>query len=166
MLNAIIDWFQTTFPPNRIAILLAGVITAVSGSIAAWLATHFPGLSLGAAEIAGVLGAAVLITIRLLDRWLDQWQRGENIDAAADVEAAFNELGESPEMEALINSLGTLEEIGQAVAELRKRVESPDGLTEADIIDALEEIAEKTAGPAPEPINAGVEEEAPPHHPV
>lgn len=91
-LNGIIDWLQATFPPNRIVVLLGGILTAVSSTAAAWLAAHFPGLALNAPEIAGVLAAAALITIRLLDRWIDQWQKGEGIDFAGDTQALFDEL--------------------------------------------------------------------------
>jgi hypothetical protein len=176
-MNGIIDWFQATFPPNRIVVLLGGILTAVSGAIAAWLAAHFPGLQLGAAEIAGIMAAALLISIRLLDRWIDQWQRGESIDAAADVEAAFDELGDSPEMEALISALGSLEVVSEAITALRERVEKEtETLTPLEITEALEAIAKTAAGPLPaaeldepaaEPaINAAAEEEPPAHHPA
>jgi hypothetical protein len=101
LLNLITDKLQALFPPNRVAILLAGTITAVSGTIAAWLATNFPGLALGAPEIAGVLGAALLITLRLLDRWFDTWQKGGTPDFEGDLEFALEEFLADPEMRRL-----------------------------------------------------------------
>lgn len=145
LLNRIIDWLQATFPPNRLAILLAGIITAVSGTIAAWLATHFPGISLGAAEIAGVLGAAVLITIRLLDRWLDQWQKGEPIAVHPDVEAALEELSDSPDVHDLFSVLGSLEGTGQAIATLRAAVEAGT-LRDDEIVTQLGSVGDAIAG--------------------
>ncbi len=136
MLNRIIDWFQATFPPNRIAIALAGIITAVSGSIAAWLAAHFPGLNFGAAEIAGVLGAALLITLRLLDRWFDRWQAKEEIDYGDDIQVALDELAESPEARAFFEALGTFDGIGKMVAEVRARIDGGT-INEAEIDNEL-----------------------------
>lgn len=125
-----IDFLQALFPPNRIAVLLGGLLTAVSGSIAAWLAANFPGLNLGAPEVAGVMAAALLITVRLLDRWIDQWQRGEQIDAAADLEMALDDLAADPAVQhalsELAQSLGLNEEIGEKIALLRTRVEGGD----------------------------------------
>lgn len=123
MFDAFIDKLQELFPPNRVAILFAGIITAVSGSIAAFLAAHFPGLEFGSAEIAGVLGAAVLITLRLLDRWFDRWQEGERVDYAEDVRLAVEELSDSPEVRELLDeALGSIEGFRRALDELHKKV--------------------------------------------
>lgn len=144
ILNPIIDKLQALFPPNRIAILLAGMITAVSGSIAAWLAAHFPDLNFGAAEIAGVLGAAVIITVRLLDRWFDRWQEGERVDYQGDVETAVSELAQSPDVHALLGALGTLEGANHALADLRAKVES-GGITATEALPMLDSIREVIA---------------------
>lgn len=124
MLNSIIDWLQATFPPNRVVVLLGGVLTAVSGVIAAWLAIHFPGVKLGAPEVAGVMGAALLISIRLLDRWIDQWQRHEPIAVHHDLEQAINELADDPEVQAAFAAVGTLQAAGKSISDLRAEVES------------------------------------------
>jgi len=126
MLNTIIDKVQATFPPNRVVILLAGLITAVSSTASAWLAAHFPGLNLGTVEIAGVLGAAALITIRLLDRWIDQWQHHENINVQADLEGQLDGFVDSPEAQAFFVALGTFHGLGEALATLRSKVETGD----------------------------------------
>lgn len=162
LFSRIIDWLQATFPPNRIAILLGGIITAVAGTIAAWLAAHFPGLNLGAPEIAGVLGAALLITIRLLDKWLDQWQAGEPIAVHPDIEAAIEELADSPDVVDLYNALGSLEGIGIALGDLRTRLDSPgDQLLDEDIskelvpiIDTIGAVLEQHAAQRDPAINA------------
>lgn len=136
LLNPIIDKLQELFPPNRVAILLAGVITAVSGSIAAWTAAHFPGLGLGQIEIAGVLGAAVIITVRLLDRWFDRWQKGEEVDYQADVEAAIEELGQTPEIQAFFEAVGTFDGLGKMIAGIRARIDEGT-INEAQIDEEL-----------------------------
>lgn len=125
LLNPIIDKLQATFPPNRVAILLAGVITAVSGSIAAWLAAHFPGLNFGSVEIAGVLGAAVIITVRLLDRWFDRWQAKEEVDYGDDIQIALDELAGTPyppSADGAAVALGTLEGVEQMILEIQNRI--------------------------------------------
>lgn len=140
-LNRAIDWLQAQLPANRLVILAAGLITAVSGTIAAWIAAHFPGIDLGRAEIAGALGAALLITIRLLDKWIDQWQHQENIATQADVEAALGEFSDTPQVHDLFNVLGTLEGVGQILGELRTRLDAPgDQLGDAKISAELAPI--------------------------
>lgn len=157
-LNPIIDKLQATFPPNRVAILLAGVITAVSGSIAAWTAAHFPGLDLGAAEIAGVLGAAVIITVRLLDRWFDRWQEGEQ---AAEQQAAVAELADSPEAQRLFEAFNTFGVLDRALTELRIRIIN-GSINEAEVaseLDAVGEVVSDFLLDFPEPL-VGEEPEA------
>lgn len=125
-LNTVIDWLQAKFPPNRVVILAAGLITAISGSIAAWIAAHIPGVNLGTAEIAGVLGAALLITVRLLDRWFDRWQEGERVDFHGDLDQALSDLADSPDVTAAISAIGTFQGIGAVLENLRLRVENDD----------------------------------------
>lgn len=146
MLNRIIDYLQAKFPPNRIVVLLGGVLTAVSGTVAAWLAVHFPGLSFGAAEVAGIMAGAVLISIRLLDRWIDQWQKGEKVDYPADIEAALEELGEDPALDHALAAFGTLEGVAQSVGELRTRVEGGNGPNQEQLSASLGSIGDAIAG--------------------
>lgn len=141
LLNRIIDKLQELFPPNRIAIILAGTITAVSGSIAAWLAAHFPGLELGALEIAGVLTAALLITLRLLDRWFDRWQEGERIDYQGDLEGALDELVDGPDAQAFFQAIGTMQGVGDALADLRSRLEQGN-INETEVRAAVASIGD------------------------
>lgn len=96
-LNLIIDKLQATFPPNRIAILLAGPIVAASAWISAFVATNVPGVELPVGIIAGIIGAAVLIVVTLLYKWFDQWQRGEMPDFEGDLELALEEFLTNPE---------------------------------------------------------------------
>lgn len=141
LLNPIIEKLQEAFPPNRVALLLAGTITAVSGSIAAWLAAHFPGLNFGSVEIAGILGAAVIVTVRLLDRWFEQWQKGEPVAYDADIEQALAELGDSPDVQSFFAAHGTMEAVGFALNELRARV-AVGTLDDSKIADELAAIAD------------------------
>lgn len=140
LLNPIIDKLQAALPPNRVAILLAGLITAVSGSIAAWLAAHFPGLNFGSAEIAGVLGAAVIVTVRLLDRWFDRWQAKEQTDYGDDIQVALDELAGASEVQAFLEALGTFDRIGQAIAQVRDRI-GEGSINEAEIDQELATLA-------------------------
>jgi hypothetical protein len=130
------DWLQSTFPPNRVAILLAGTITAVSATIAAWVGAHFPGLHLGTAEVAGVLGGAIVITVRLLDRWFDRWQEGEPIHAGDDLESALQDLADSPDVKAFFEAHGTLGGIAHELEELRAKVEA-GGLNNTEISNGI-----------------------------
>lgn len=163
LLNRAVDFLQAQFPPNRIVVLLGGLLTAVSATVSAWLAAHFPGLNLGTAEVAGVLGAAALITIRLLDRWIDQWQRQEPVDYQADLEAALDELADDPTVQDILANLGSVEQAAAVIADLRASVEAGT-LQPADIAtglghigDALGEFlhnvntAQAPAAPAPAP---------------
>lgn len=144
LIGAIGDRVQALFPPNRVAILLSGVITALSGSIAAWLAAHAPGLEFGQLEIAGVLGAAVIITVRLLDRWFDQWQKGEPVNYQADFDQALEELANSPEAHVFYEALGTMHGVGDSLADLRARIEAGT-VNEAEIANGLAAIHDVVA---------------------
>lgn len=137
--GGIIDKLQATFPPNRIVVLLGGVLTALSSTIAAWIAAHCPGLNLGAAEIAGVLAAAAIVTVRLLDRWIDQWQRGEQINTQVDLEAAFEELADGPEVQVALAAIGTLQAVELELAELRARI-GGDSIKRTEVFAELESI--------------------------
>jgi hypothetical protein len=138
LLHRVIDHLQAKLPPNRIVVLLGGLLTAVSATVSAWLAAHFPGLDLGAPEIAGVLGAAALITIRLLDRWLDQWQRNEPIDFEGDIEDLADDLDPLPPgLRRAVVGVETLEDLGVAMTETRQHVEG-GGVQMATIVERLD----------------------------
>lgn len=123
-LHRIIDKLQATFPPNRIAILLAGPIVAAAAWFSGLVAANIPGVELPVGIIAGVIGAAVLIVVTLLYKWFDQWQAGEGIDFEADTEAALEELIDGPEVQGFFEALGTLGGVGESLADLRGRVEA------------------------------------------
>ena len=133
LVNRAIDFLQAQFPPNRVVVLLGGLVTALAGIISAWLAANFPGLNLGTTEIAIVLSAVLLIGARLVDKWFDQWQRGEDIDAQADLEAALDELLEDAEVQRVVDhtweplekaNLSMLDSLGASISELRTRAEN------------------------------------------
>lgn len=169
--NRIIDFLQAQFPPNRIVVLLGGLLTAVSATVSAWLAAHFPGLDLGPAEVAGVLGAAALITIRLLDRWIDQWQKEEPIDFPADLGLAVEDLAEDPAVEFLLDRLASVDTIVDSMRDLRAAIEA-ETVKPAAIAEGLGRFADELSGvlhnfeaeepaPSPEGIPAQVEPEQP-----
>jgi len=167
--NRAIDFLQAQFPPNRLVVLLGGLLTAASATISAWLAAHFPGLNLGAPEVAGVLAAAALITIRLLDRWIDQWQRQEPVNYQADLEAALDELADDPAVQHILANIGTVEQVAHVIADLRTQVEAGTLQPAAIAADlghlgdtlsqflhdiGAEHMAPQAAAPAPSPAAA------------
>jgi hypothetical protein len=143
MLNALIDKLQATFPPNRIMLWLAGPIVALSAWISALVTTNVPGVTLPTGIVAGVIGAAALITISLLYKWFDHWQEGERIDYQTDVETAVGQLADTPEAEAFYTALGTMQGVGAALADLRARLDAPgDQMFDGDISNELAPIGD------------------------
>lgn len=100
LVNLIIDKLQATFPPNRIAILLAAPIVAAAAWTSAFVAANVPGVELPVGVVAGVMGSAVLIVVTLLYKWFDQWQKGETPDFEGDLELALEEFLSNPEARA------------------------------------------------------------------
>lgn len=143
--NPIIDKLQATFPPNRVCILLAGPIVALSAWLSAILATNVPGAELPTGIIAGVIGAAVLIVITLLYKWFDRWQEGERIDADADVQHALTELANAPEISAFYDALGTFTGLDEALGELTGRIEA-GSINEAEIREEALRLSAVTTG--------------------
>lgn len=133
------DRLQAIFPPNRLAILLAGPILAASTWISGFVAANVPGVELPTGVIAGVMGATALITIRLLDRWFDQWQRGEPIQIDHDLDAALDELTDSPEVHDLYSALGTMQVVHEAIADVEDRIHGGT-INEAEVAKSLEAI--------------------------
>lgn len=79
MLNRLIDFLQEKFPPNRVVILLTPLVFApASGWVAAYVAEHFPGLSLDEAAVTGVFIAGALSAVTLAYKWVDGWQKAES----------------------------------------------------------------------------------------
>lgn len=134
------DRLQAAFPPNRLAILLAGPILAASAWISGLVAANIPGVNLPVGVIAGVMGVAVLIVARLLDRWFDQWQKGEPIHVEHDLDQALDELADSPATHAFYTALGTMQAVDHAIADLHGRI--GDGvINEAEIAKRLESLS-------------------------
>lgn len=92
LLNRVIDFLQEKFPPNRVAVLLAGPITAVSGTTSAWLAANVPGAHFTPAEITAFGLAAAAIAARMFDRWIDGWQKGDPFQLESGLERTLLEL--------------------------------------------------------------------------
>lgn len=86
MLDELIDGLQAKYPPNRVAIALGVVLTALlapaAGVAAAWVQTHFPGLpAFTPAEVlagAGTVTVAVsTAVVTLAYKFVDGWQKRE-----------------------------------------------------------------------------------------
>lgn len=139
------DRLQAAFPPNRLAILLAGPITAASVWVSGTVASNVPGVNLPVGVVAGVMGAAALITIRLLDRWFDQWQKGEPITVDTDLEDALDELADGPEIHAFYAALGTMQVVDEALADLHGRI-AGGTINEAEIAKSVDSLGGVVAG--------------------
>lgn len=139
------DRLQAAFPPNRLAILLAGPITAASVWVSGTVASNVPGVNLPVGVVAGVMGAAALITIRLLDRWFDQWQKGEPINVDGDLENALDELADGPEIHAFYAALGTMQVVDEALTDLHGRIVGGT-INEAEIAKSIDSLGGVVVG--------------------
>lgn len=133
------DKVQAAFPPNRLAILLAAPILAAAAWVSGVVAANIPGVNLPVGVIAGVMGAGVLIVARLLDRWFDQWQKGEPIDVDEDLDQALDELVNSPDSDALYRSLGTMHAVADTLAAIQGRIARGE-INEAEIAKLLDSL--------------------------
>jgi hypothetical protein len=146
MLNALLDKLQATFPPNRIVVLLTPLLFIPgSAAVTAWVAIHFPGLAIPEGLIVGLSGAAALGALTLAYKWLDQWQKGEPISIHPDIEAALAEAVDSPDVHDLFSVLGSLEGVGQALGDLRTRLDSHEQIPNEELSAALAPIIDHTA---------------------
>jgi hypothetical protein len=147
-LSPFIDKLQATFPPNRVAILLAAPITAAAAWISATIAANVPGVELPVGVIAAVMLLGALIVVRLLDKWFDQWQAGEPIDVGKDLEAAFEEIVDGHQQ--IDRLTGTAAGVKAAVRDLHDRL-SRGEINEAQVVDELKGIFGALDVVAPEP---------------
>lgn len=137
-LSPFIDRLQALFPPNRVAILLAAPIAAAAAWTSATIAAHVPGVELPVGVVSAVMLICVLVVVRLIDKWFDQWQAGESIDVSADLESAFEEIVSGHQQ--IDHLLGTAAGIGTAIEELHDRVEKGQ-VSEEELTAELEDIA-------------------------
>lgn len=103
LLSFLIDKFQATFPPNRLMLILAGPITAASIWVSATVTANIPGVELPVGIVGGAIGAAALITITLIYKWFDQWQRGEPLQIHETEQTLAELLAEPAVRDALIS---------------------------------------------------------------
>jgi hypothetical protein len=79
LLNRGIDKLQTTFPPNRVVLLLAAPIGVAAGAVNAWVAVKFPGLprfSDGQVTAFAITGFVSIVTLAY--KYVDGWQKAEH----------------------------------------------------------------------------------------
>lgn len=122
IIGAVGDQLQALFPPNRVMILLAAPITAASIWISALVAAHVPGVEVPSGVIAGVMGAAALITIRLIDRWFDQWQKNEPLTIDGDLREALEELEHAPASHDFAEALGAMQGVQAELVDLLDKI--------------------------------------------
>lgn len=64
--------------PNRVVALLTPLVFApLAGAIAAWLAKHFPGVEVKAADLQEIFIGGALIALAPAAQWLHGWQQHE-----------------------------------------------------------------------------------------
>ena len=142
LLNRIIDKLQETFPPNRIAVLLTPLVfIPIAGSVTAWLATHFPGLDLSEGAVIGLAGAAALSAFTLGYKWLDQWQRGEEILDSGIIPEGLGLVDDAE----IVEALNTFEALEGSLADLRARVRGGT-IDDDEIAGALKSIGDVVVG--------------------
>lgn len=78
-LNALIDYLQEKFPPNRVVVLLTPIIfVPVSAWAVGYAAKHFPGLPhFDTTQITVLMAAGALSALKLADKFIDGWQNHE-----------------------------------------------------------------------------------------
>jgi hypothetical protein len=85
MIETFWNSFKAKWPPNRAAValcaLVAGPLAIAGGDVAAWSATHFPGLHLTAGQvtaafIAGVAAVALPLCTAAY-KWFGGWIQGD-----------------------------------------------------------------------------------------
>ena len=78
LLNRGIDKLQETFPPNRLALLVAAPLAIAAGALNAYVAVHFPGLpQFSNAQVAGAFGVAFISIVALAYKFIDGVQYDE-----------------------------------------------------------------------------------------
>ncbi len=85
MLKNFWEAFRAKFPPNRVAValcaVLAGPLAIAGGDVAAWSATHFPGLHLTPVQVTGAfiagVGAVALPLTTAAYKWFTGWIQQE-----------------------------------------------------------------------------------------
>ena len=73
---------------NRVVAILTPLVFApLAGTCAAWLAEHFPGVDVPAAQLQEVFIAGALIALAPALQWLHGWQKHEARQAEQDAAA-------------------------------------------------------------------------------
>lgn len=96
MLRDLWSGFKAKWPPNRVAValcaVLAGPLAIAGGDVAAWSATHFPGLHLTSAAVTGIfiagVGAVALPLTTAAYKWFGGWVQHEGHEQAQATAAA------------------------------------------------------------------------------
>jgi membrane protein implicated in regulation of membrane protease activity len=89
-----VEWLQEKFPPNRIAIALGPVFSAIAGGVVAWTAENFPGLpAFSKEQIAGFFAIGAAAAAAKVYAWVKGWQKKEDREHEAE-EAALQRASE------------------------------------------------------------------------
>ena len=62
---------------NRLVVLLTPIFAAAAGTVAAWLAEHFPGVEIDQGALQEIFIAGALIALAPAVQWLHGWQKYE-----------------------------------------------------------------------------------------
>lgn len=77
--NTIIDKIQEQFPVNRVVLLITPlVILPLAIFVTAWVAQHFPGISLDQNTVQTAVGGVALTVLTGLYKWIDGHQKDQS----------------------------------------------------------------------------------------
>jgi hypothetical protein len=103
--KVISQFLENHFPPNRVVTLLGPVVAIVSGAVAAWLGTNFPGLGLNTGSTAATITEGInfavgaLVTLALQHKWLAGWQQYVAAGGTSAPSAAASAAASSPPLQ-------------------------------------------------------------------
>jgi peptidoglycan/LPS O-acetylase OafA/YrhL len=100
--GVISSFLDTHLQPNRVVTLVGPVVAIISGAVAAWLGTHFPGLGLNTGTTAATITQGInfaigaLVTLALQHKWLAGWQQYQATVAAGGASPASSVASSPP----------------------------------------------------------------------
>ena len=68
---------RRAFPINRVVVILTPAAAGLAGSIASWIAEHFPGVELDEASLTAIFLAGAGAAVAAIYKWLDGWMQYE-----------------------------------------------------------------------------------------
>jgi hypothetical protein len=134
--------------PNRIVAVLTPLVFApAAGAIAAWAATHAPGVTISQQDLTSVFIAGALIALAPAAQWLHGWQKYEDRQAQSD---------NAVELATAAAAAGAIALPADIAAEPEDEDAEGPALDELDELDALDALAEGDEDDEEDPLIAGL----------